>query len=127
MIELLQYSFFVNALISSILVGILGGFIGTYIVTRRLVFIAGGLAHASLGGVGLCALCSAPPILGASIFSLLSAAGVKRISQTLAIKDTTLWIIVKVQCNRVKTSLVVNVLQGIPSDRNKLTLVVGCT
>lgn len=87
MIELLQYSFFVNALISSILVGILGGFIGTYIVTRRLVFIAGGLAHASLGGVGLCALCSAPPILGASIFSLLSAAGVKRISQTLAIKE----------------------------------------
>ena len=87
MLELLHYSFFTNALIASILAGILGGCIGTYIVTRRLVFIAGGLAHASLGGVGLCALCAAPPILGASVFSLLSAAGIKKISHTLSVKE----------------------------------------
>ena len=87
MLELLHYSFFTNALIVSILAGILGGCIGTYIVTRRLVFIAGGLAHASLGGVGLCALCSAPPIVGASVFSLLSAAGIKKISHTLSVKE----------------------------------------
>ncbi len=87
MLELLHYGFFVNALISSVLVGILGGFIGTYIVTRRLVFIAGGLAHASLGGVGMCALFSVSPILGASAFSLLSAAGIQKISHKLAVKE----------------------------------------
>ncbi len=87
MLEPLQYSFFTNALISCILTGILGGFIGTYIITRRLVFIAGGLSHAALGGVGLCALCSAPPILGACFFSLLSAVGIKYSCHTLSVKE----------------------------------------
>ena len=80
--EILQYSFFQNAVLSSILAGILCGFIGTYIVTRRLVFIAGGLAHASLGGVGICALLSLDPTIGATSFSLLSAYGIKKAGQS---------------------------------------------
>ena len=87
MIELLQYNFFQNAIIASILVGILGGFIGTYIVNRRLVFIAGGLAHASMGGVGICALLSISPTLGASIFSLLSAFSIKKLSTAIGVKE----------------------------------------
>lgn len=53
MMEILQYTFFQNALTGSILASILCGIIGTYIVTRRLVFISGGITHASFGGVGL--------------------------------------------------------------------------
>ena len=41
--ELLQYTFFQHALIGSLLASIACGLIGTYIVTRRLVFISGGL------------------------------------------------------------------------------------
>ena len=37
--ELLQYTFFQHALIGSLLASIACGLIGTYIVTRRLVFI----------------------------------------------------------------------------------------
>ena len=51
--ELLQYTFFQHALIGSLLASIVCGIIGTYIVTRRLVFISGGLTHASFGGIGL--------------------------------------------------------------------------
>ena len=51
--ELLQYTFFQHALIGSLLASIACGLIGTYIVTRRLVFISGGLTHASFGGIGL--------------------------------------------------------------------------
>ena len=51
--ELLQYTFFQHALIGSLLASIVCGLIGTYIVTRRLVFISGGLTHASFGGIGL--------------------------------------------------------------------------
>ena len=40
--DILQYTFFQNALIGAFLASILCGFIGTYIVTRRLVFISGG-------------------------------------------------------------------------------------
>jgi zinc transport system permease protein len=41
--ELFQYRFFSNALLASLLHAINCGIIGTYIVTRRLVFISGGL------------------------------------------------------------------------------------
>lgn len=87
MSELLQYTFFQNALIASILVGILCGFIGTYIVTRRLVFIAGGIAHASLGGVGICALLSAPPLIGAAAFSLLTGFSIKHVSNRFEVRE----------------------------------------
>lgn len=75
--EILQYSFFQNALIGSLLASILCGIIGTYIVTRRLVFISGGLTHASFGGIGLGVYLGFPPILSATIFTVLSAFGVQ--------------------------------------------------
>ena len=46
--DLLQYTFFQHALLGSLLASIACGIIGTYIVTRRLVFISGGITHASL-------------------------------------------------------------------------------
>ena len=39
--NLLQYTFFQHALLGSLLASIACGIIGTYIVTRRLVFISG--------------------------------------------------------------------------------------
>lgn len=85
--DILQYAFFQNALLASFLAAILCGLVGTYIVARRLVFIAGGLAHASLGGVGVCALVGLPPILGAGVFSLLSAFGVKQFNKRMHISE----------------------------------------
>uniref|UniRef100_A0AB33IRF6 Metal ABC transporter permease n=1 Tax=Prevotella sp. GTC17253 TaxID=3236793 RepID=A0AB33IRF6_9BACT len=78
--DILSYSFFQNALLGSLLASILCGFIGTYIVTRRLVFISGGITHASFGGVGLGVYLGINPILSAMIFSVLSACGVQWMS-----------------------------------------------
>lgn len=75
--EILQYTFFQNALLGSILASILCGFIGTYIVTRRLVFISGGITHASFGGVGLGVYLGISPILSAAVFAVLSAFGIQ--------------------------------------------------
>ena len=47
MLELLQYDFFQNAFISTLLIGISCGLVGTYIVAKRMVFISGGITHAS--------------------------------------------------------------------------------
>ena len=77
--DLLQYTFFQHALLGSLLASIACGIIGTYIVTRRLVFISGGITHASFGGIGLFAGIS--PILSAAIFSVLSAFGVEWLSK----------------------------------------------
>ena len=55
--------------------------IGTYIVTRRLVFISGGITHASFGGIGIGLYAGISPILSAAIFSVLSAFGVEWLSK----------------------------------------------
>ena len=59
------------------LASILCGFIGTYIVTRRLVFISGGITHASFGGIGIGVFAGVNPVLSAMVFAVLSAFGVQ--------------------------------------------------
>ena len=78
--ELLQYTFFQHALIGSLLASIACGLIGTYIVTRRLVFISGGLTHASFGGIGLDVYRHFSHSVG-SLFAVLSAFGVEWLSK----------------------------------------------
>ena len=79
--DLLQYTFFQHALLGSLLASIACGIIGTYIVTRRLVFISGGITHASFGGIGLGLFAGISPILSAAVFSVLSAFGVEWLSK----------------------------------------------
>lgn len=78
--DILSYSFFQHALIGSLLASILCGIIGTYIVTRRLVFISGGITHASFGGIGIGVFLGINPILSAMVFSIMSACGVQWLS-----------------------------------------------
>ena len=77
LMNILEYTFFQNALAGAFLASILCGFIGTYIVTRRLVFISGGITHASFGGIGIGVFAGINPILSAMIFAILSAFGVQ--------------------------------------------------
>ena len=78
--DILQYVFFHIALLGSFLASILCGIVGTYIVTRRLVFISGGLTHASFGGIGLGVYFGISPIWSAMVFTVLSAFGIKWLS-----------------------------------------------
>ena len=78
--SLLQYTFFQHALLGSLLASIVCGLVGTYIVTRRMVFISGGLTHASFGGVGIGLWAGVSPTLTASVFAVLSAFGVEWLS-----------------------------------------------
>ena len=80
-LELLHYTFFRHALLGSLFASIACGIIGTYIVTRRLVFISGGITHASFGGIGLGLYAGISPLLSAAVFSVLSAFGVEWLSK----------------------------------------------
>jgi zinc transport system permease protein len=73
MIEALSYEFIQNAIIAGLLVSIASGIIGSLIVVNRMVFLAGGIAHTSYGGIGLAIYFGIPIFLGASLFALLSA------------------------------------------------------
>ncbi|MCP4213187.1 MAG: metal ABC transporter permease [bacterium] len=88
--ELFTYRFFVNALLAALFSSITCGFIGTYIVSRRIVFISGGISHASFGGVGIGYYLGLNPLLGAAVFSVLSAIGIEAFSRRSELREDSL-------------------------------------
>ncbi len=85
--ELFQYGFFRNALYTALFTAISCGIIGSYIVSRRIVFISGGLTHASFGGIGLGYFLGINPILGAAVFAVLSALGIEYASSRISLRE----------------------------------------
>lgn len=85
--ELFQYQFFLNAVAAAILASISCGIIGSYIVARRIVFISGGITHASFGGIGLAWFLGLNPVLGAAVFGVLSALGIEWISKKTEVRQ----------------------------------------
>lgn len=75
MIEALGYEFMRNALMASVLASLACGMIGSLVVINRLVFMAGGVAHAAYGGVGL-AFFTGWPVLPCTVGFTLVASGV---------------------------------------------------
>ncbi len=86
-IELFQYRFLTNALVAAVLSGVTCGIIGTYVVSRRTVFLAGGITHASFGGIGMAYFLSWNPIVGATLFALLSALGIEFASDRMKVRE----------------------------------------
>ncbi len=66
-----------NAVYTALLAGIVCGIIGTYIVSKRTVFLSGGITHASFGGIGMAYYFGLNPLFGATVFALLSAIGIE--------------------------------------------------
>ena len=60
--DLIQYGYLSNALAACVLSGITCGVIGTYVVCRRMVFLAGGITHSSFGGLGIAFYLGTDPI-----------------------------------------------------------------
>ena len=71
------YGFLSDALLAAVLSGIACGIVGTYVVTRRMVFLSGGITHASFGGIGIAYHFGLSPIGGAMVFAILSALGIE--------------------------------------------------
>lgn len=69
------------ALVSVVLLAILSGVVGTYVVTRRMVFAAGGITHSSFGGIGLAYFLGLDPTLGALVFAVVTALCVNWVSE----------------------------------------------
>jgi zinc transport system permease protein len=77
---LLQHTFLQHALLAGLLVSISCGIVGTYVVTRRITYLAGGIAHCVLGGMGFARYMQVvyewtyfTPMLGAMLAALLAA------------------------------------------------------
>ena len=84
---MLEYQFFINALIGVVLISAAAAVIGTYVVARRLVAVAGGITHSCFGGLGLgCYLCVSPMAV-AGVFAVASALGVEWLSTRQRLRE----------------------------------------
>lgn len=85
--QLLNYSFFSNAIVAAIFTSLSCGIIGTYIVTKRIVFITGGITHASFGGIGIAYYLGMNPVAGAGIFGVFTAWIIEYLSKKSKIRE----------------------------------------
>jgi zinc transport system permease protein len=81
MLAALQFEFMRNALVAGLLAAVACGIVGVYVVVKRIVFISGGIAHASFGGIGLGYFLGISPVIGAMFFSLGSGLAIGGITR----------------------------------------------
>lgn len=77
---LVQNPFLQTALFAGLAASIAGGIVGSYVVSKRIVFISGSISHAVLGGIGffvflkyLTGLAGFTPLLGSLLSAILFA------------------------------------------------------
>jgi zinc transport system permease protein len=70
---LLNHGFLQHALAASLLASVACGVVGTFVVLKRIAFLAGGIAHGVLAGMGLAFLLGFPPLAGAVMAAVAMA------------------------------------------------------
>ena len=75
-----EYEFFRNGFIAAVVIGALCGFIGVYVVLRRMSYIGHGLSHAIFGGAVLSYVWNVNFFIGGGLWALLSGALIHWIS-----------------------------------------------
>jgi zinc transport system permease protein len=85
--SIFQYGFIIKGLLGAIFASITAGLAGTYVVSKRMVFLSGGITHASFGGIGIGYFLGINPVVGAAVFGILSALGVEYLSVKQRIRE----------------------------------------
>jgi zinc transport system permease protein len=78
--DLAEHAFLRNALIGGLLASVACGVVGSYVTVRRITYIAGAIAHCTLGGMGAAmylkevhGLVWCTPLVGATVAAVLAA------------------------------------------------------
>lgn len=70
---LAEYRFLQLAVLAALLASVCCGMVGTYVVVKRMGYLAGGIAHSVLGGIGVAVFLDYPVMLGALAAALAAA------------------------------------------------------
>lgn len=70
---LVEHAFLQTAVVAALLASIGCGVMGTYVVVKRIAFIAGGIAHSVLGGMGAAVYFGFDPVHGALVAAIAAA------------------------------------------------------
>jgi manganese/iron transport system permease protein len=84
-----QHTFMQHAFIAIILVGIIAGAIGVFVILRGLAFLGDALAHAIFPGVVIAFMLGGSFLIGALIAAIIVSLGIGAISQSGRIKNDT--------------------------------------
>ncbi len=85
--DIATYEHLSDAFIACILSAITCGIVGSYVVARRMVFLSGGITHASFGGLGVALYAGFNPLLGALLFASVASVGVEFASRRGNIRE----------------------------------------
>lgn len=85
--NIFQYSFIIKGILGVVFASITAGIAGTYVVTKRMVFLSGGITHASFGGIGIGYFLGINPVVGAAVFGIMSALGIEYLSVRQKIRE----------------------------------------
>lgn len=86
---LTKYNFLQTALITSILVGIMSGIIGSFIILRGMSLMGDAISHAVLPGVAVAYMLGINLLLGASAFGILAALLIGVVTMKSKLKNDT--------------------------------------
>lgn len=87
LVEITGYGFFRMALLAVCLISVSSALIGVYIISRRMVSLAGGVTHACFGGLGLGYYLGVNPVAAAAVVAVGSALGVEWMSRRMRVRD----------------------------------------
>lgn len=85
--DIMQYEFLQKALITSIMVGVVCGVIGCFIVLRGLALMGDAISHAVLPGVAISYMLGINFFYGAVVTGMLTSIGIGFVSQNSRIKS----------------------------------------
>jgi len=88
-VEALRMPFVQHALIAGVLIALVAGYLGVFVVQRGMSFLGDGLAHAAFGGVALGLLLSVNPLYIAAPFTLLAAFGIMWVREKTSLGSDT--------------------------------------
>lgn len=85
--QVARYAYLQQALVAAILVGIICGVIGCFIILRGMALMGDAISHAVLPGVVIAYMLGASFFIGATITGVLTALAIGYVSQNSRIKD----------------------------------------
>ncbi len=84
------YTFLQTALLAGLLASVGCGVIGTFVVVKRITFMAGGIAHSVLGGMGAALYFGFDPLAGALVAAIVAALLIGAVRLTWKAQEDTL-------------------------------------
>ena len=85
--DIVAYNHLADAFVACVLSAITCGIVGSYVVARRMVFLSGGITHASFGGLGVAIYAGINPLVGALLFASMASVGVEYASRNGRIRE----------------------------------------